>query len=304
MPVISPKVSLEEDDDLARVLGLNLPDGDADLGGAGQCDRGVLPPVYICGNSRVNAASFSSDPTLTTVSDGPPLVRWFRDGGQGRPKQLERCINGERADQATVCQFDSDVVVNSVSVFVCGRVIDGSITGTRAVKQAKIPAVSEAEYELSAVEITDKKPVPRSGVDGTVTEGNTRSINVAQAGRMGPNLLDDVDKVGNEGGARANRHLMACARSRRGSRDDVADDVGASISDNFFNNIGRKCQADARVGRGSAGHEGLGRGVELVDERPYDSVAVNLKLHRNLRPGPRLDRELSRQKAANLGGRL
>ena len=75
-----------------------------------------------------------------------------------------------------MCQFDSDVVINSVSVFVSGRMIDGSVSGTRVVQQTEVPAVSKAEYELSTVEITDEEPVPRSGVDGTVTEGNTSSV--------------------------------------------------------------------------------------------------------------------------------
>ena len=41
----------------------------------------------------------------------------------------------------------------------------------------------------------------------------------------------------------------------------------------------------------------------MVDERPVYGVAVDLELHRNLRAGPRLDREPPGQEAAMLGGR-
>ena len=95
--------------------------------------------------------------------------------------------------------------------------------------------------------------------------------------------MNNVDKISNERGTGADRFLVALARSRRSGRGQIAEDDGADRGDNFFNDIDRKQRAEVGLVICRAGDEGLGRRVELVDERPSDSVAVNLKFHRNLR---------------------
>ena len=137
-----------------------------------------------------------------------------------------------------------------------------------------------------------------------MTERDACSVNVAPTGRVRPNLLNNVDKISNERGTGADRFLVALARSRRSGRGQVAEDDGADRGDNFFNDIDRKWRAKVEIGACRAGDEGLGRGVELVDERSSDRVAVDLEFHWNLRPRPRLDRELPGQETANLGGHL
>ena len=106
---------------------------------------------------------------------------------------------------------------------------------------------------------------------------------IAPTRRVRPNFLNNADEISNECGAGADRFLVALARSRRSGRGQIAEDDGADRGDNFFNDIDRETRAEVGLGVCRAGDEGLGRGVELVDERPSDSVAVNLKFHRNLR---------------------
>ena len=113
MSVVPPKVSFEKDDDFTRVLDLDLSDGDTDLGGAGQCDGGALAAMDV---SRYPC--IDTDTALAAVSDGSPLVRGFRDGGQGRPEQWERNVGGEGADQTAVRQLDGNIFINRASMFI------------------------------------------------------------------------------------------------------------------------------------------------------------------------------------------
>ena len=158
------------------------------------------------------------------------------------------------------------------------------VTGTGVVQETEIPAISEAEHQLDSIEITDQHPIPGTGVDRSVTERDACSVNVAPTGRMGPNFLNNVDEISNEHGTGADRFLVTLARSRRSGRGQVAEDDGADRGNNFFNDVDREKRAKAGLGVCRAGDEGLGRGVELVDERPSDSVAANLEFHWNLRP--------------------
>ena len=242
LSVVPPKISFEKDDDFTRVLDLDLPDGDADLGGAGEGDCSVLPAMNISRNPDID-----TDTALAAVRDGPPLVRRFWDGGQGGPEQRERCVGGEGTDQAAVCQLDSDIFVDSLGVFVSGRVIERSVSRTRVVQETEVPAEGEAEDQLVAVEVADEESVPRSWVDGTVTEGNTCSVDIAQAGRMRPNFLNDVDEIGNEHGARSDRQLVTLTRGGRNRGDDISENIGADGGDNLFDNVNRECGPKARI---------------------------------------------------------
>ena len=242
LSVVPPKISFEKDDDFTRVLDLDLPDGDADLGGAGEGDCSVLPAMNVSRNPDID-----TDTALAAVRDGPPLVRRFGDGGQGGPEQRERCVGGERTDQAAVCQLDSDIFVDSLGVFVSGRVIERSVSRTRVVQETEVPAEGKAEDQLVAVKVADEESVPRSWVDGTVTEGNTCSVDIAQAGRMRPNFLNDVDEIGNEHGARSDRQLVTLTRGGRDRGDDISENIGADGGDNFFDNVNRECGPKARI---------------------------------------------------------
>ena len=203
-----------------------------------------------------------------------------------------------------MCQLDSDVVIDRISVIVSRWMIDRGIARTGVVQKAEVPAVSEAEHQFVAIEITDQQPVPGTGVNRPVTEGNACSVDIAPAGRVGPDFLNNVDEISNEQRTGADRFLVTLTRSRRVGRRQIAEDDGADRGNNFFNDIDREWRAETEIGACRAGDEGLGRGVELVDERSSDRVAVDLEFHWNLRPRPRLDRELPGQETANLGGHL
>ena len=181
-------------------------------------------------------------------------------------------------------QLDSNVVIKCIRMLIGRWMIDRGLPGARIVQETEIPAVGETEHQFNTVEITDQHPIPGTGVDRPVTERDACSVNVAPTGRVRPNLLNNVDKISNERGTGADRFLVALARSWRSGRGQVAEDDGADCGDNFFNDIDRKERAEIGLVVCRAGDEGLGRRVELVDERPSDSVAVNLKFHRNLRP--------------------
>ena len=136
-----------------------------------------------------------------------------------------------------------------------------------------------------------------------MSERDAGSVDIAKTGRVGPDLLNDVDEVSNEDRTRPDRHLVTQARSRRGSGSQVSNDVRTDCSNDFLDNVDGIREAEVRTAAGRAGREGLGRGVEVVDERPVNGVAVDLELHRNLRTGPRLDRKPPGQEAAVHGGR-
>ena len=202
-----------------------------------------------------------------------------------------------------MCQFDGDVLVDSVSVLISGRVVDRSISRARISQETEVPAVREAENQFSAIKIPDQHPIPGTGVDRPVSERDAGSVDIAKTGRVGPDLLNDVDEISNEDRTRPDRHLVTQARSRRGSGSQVSNDVRTDISNDFLDNVDGIREAEVRTAAGRAGREGLGRGVEVVDERPVNGVAVDLELHRNLRTGPRLDRKPPGQEAAVHGGR-
>ena len=193
LTIISAKISFKKDDDFTGILCLDLLDGDADLRRARQRDGGVLPAVNVSWDPGVDPST-----ALTTVGDGPPLVRRFRDSGERRPEQRERSVSGERADEATVSQLDSNVLVDSLSVLISGRVVDRSISRTRVVQEAKIPAVCETEDQFSTIKISDKHPIPWTGVDRPVTERHASAVHVAPAGGVRPDTYDNVDEISNE----------------------------------------------------------------------------------------------------------
>ena len=209
LSVVPPEVSFKEDDDFTRVLDLDLPDGDADLGGAGQRDGGALAAMDVGRYPSIDTGT-----ALATIGDRSPLVRWFRDGGQGRPVKWERGVSGERADQATVRQLDSNVVIDRIGMFVGRWMVDRGVARVGIVQETEIPAVGETEHQFNTIEITDQHPIPGTGVDRPVTERDACSVNVAPTGRVRPNLLNNVDKISNEHGTGADRFLVALARSR------------------------------------------------------------------------------------------
>ena len=137
-------------------------------------------------------------------------------------------------------QLDGDIVINRVSVFVSGRMIDRGVARVGIIQEAEVPAIGKAEHKFLTIKIADQQPVPGTRVNRPVTERDASSVDVASAGRVGPNLLDNVDEISNERGTGADRLLVALAGSRRGCRGQIAEDDGADSGNDFFDDIDRE----------------------------------------------------------------